>query len=92
MKLSSVNSINVTENLIAKRIWNTMKNHPTSVNTLKTHNVCLDQEVAMKMDNANMDIPANAYISRQGGAKRAKIVIFTMVEMEILVIERGEKG
>ena len=51
MKLSSVTSINVTENLIAKRIWNTMKNHPTSVNTLKTHNVCLDQENIFKHES-----------------------------------------
>ena len=59
-----------------------MKN-PTSANTTKRLNVCTEQEVSMKKESANMDIPGCAYFFKQGGVKRETIVIITMEEKSI---------
>ena len=50
------------------------------VNTMKMLNACMVQEVIMKMDSANMDIPGCAYTSRQGDVKREITAIFTMAD------------
>ena len=58
------------------------------VNTMRYQNACMDQEAAMKTDNASMVTPAGAYTSRQGGVKREINVTFTTEQRETTTVDR----